>query len=173
MNRAPGQTPALLLSQKGAVPLGEVVVELVTAVGVRGREVGAVRQLEGQDRRGMASMQPLQLGHGLNLPSLCAEATWVSAEDELLFRGKCVGGILVLLGVPDLEPEFRGKSPRSCVHGVNRCSAQASYVGRCSGYARTAGGQDSSARPGRRWGTPCGSGAVMGSGDWHACHARR
>lgn len=33
------------------------------------------------------------------------------AEDELLFRVKCAGGILVLLSVPDLEPEFRGKSP--------------------------------------------------------------
>lgn len=33
------------------------------------------------------------------------------AEDELLFRAKCVGGILVLLSVPDLEPELRGKSP--------------------------------------------------------------
>ncbi|MDQ6747679.1 MAG: hypothetical protein M3010_06185, partial [Candidatus Dormibacteraeota bacterium] len=33
------------------------------------------------------------------------------AEDELLFRVKCVGGILVLLSVPDLEPELQGKSP--------------------------------------------------------------
>ncbi|MDX6333780.1 MAG: hypothetical protein QOG05_1120 [Streptosporangiaceae bacterium] len=32
-------------------------------------------------------------------------------EDELLFRVKCVGGILVLLSVPDLEPELQGKSP--------------------------------------------------------------
>ena len=31
-------------------------------------------------------------------------------DDELLFRIKCVGGILVLLSVPDLEPELRGKS---------------------------------------------------------------
>ena len=37
--------------------------EVVAAVGDRGGEVGAVRQLEGQDRRGMAGMQPLQLGH--------------------------------------------------------------------------------------------------------------
>jgi hypothetical protein len=44
------------------VPVGELVEELVAAVGDRGSEVGAVRQLEGQDRRGMASIQPLQLG---------------------------------------------------------------------------------------------------------------
>ena len=45
------------------MPFGELVEELVAAVGDRGREVVAVRQLEGQDGRGMASMQPLQLGH--------------------------------------------------------------------------------------------------------------
>ena len=48
--------------------LGELVVELVAAVGDRGGEVGAVGQLEGEDRRGMTSMQPLQLGHCPTLP---------------------------------------------------------------------------------------------------------
>jgi AcrR family transcriptional regulator len=33
------------------------------------------------------------------------------AEDEMLFRVKCAGGILVLLSVPALEPELQGKSP--------------------------------------------------------------
>jgi AcrR family transcriptional regulator len=33
------------------------------------------------------------------------------AEDELLFRVKCAGGILVLLSVTALEPELQGKSP--------------------------------------------------------------
>jgi AcrR family transcriptional regulator len=33
------------------------------------------------------------------------------AEGELLFRVKCVGGILVLLSMTALEPELHGKSP--------------------------------------------------------------
>jgi hypothetical protein len=41
------------------VPLGELVEELIAAVGDKGSEVRAVRQFEGQDRRGMARMQPL------------------------------------------------------------------------------------------------------------------
>ncbi|MGI9005291.1 MAG: hypothetical protein ACR2FU_03680 [Streptosporangiaceae bacterium] len=55
------------------MPLGELVEEVVAAVGDRGSEVGAVRQLEGQDRRGMVSMQPLQLGHRPTLPRWPAE----------------------------------------------------------------------------------------------------
>jgi hypothetical protein len=50
-------------------------VELVAPVRDRGSEVGAVRQLEGQDRRGMTSIQLLQLGHGATLPGQRAEAT--------------------------------------------------------------------------------------------------
>jgi ABC-type transporter Mla subunit MlaD len=41
------------------VPVGELGEEVVAAVRYRGSEVGAVRQLEGQDRRGMAGMQLL------------------------------------------------------------------------------------------------------------------
>lgn len=33
------------------------------------------------------------------------------AEDELLFRVKCVGGVLLQLSMTALEPELRGKSP--------------------------------------------------------------
>jgi hypothetical protein len=56
------------------VPVGELVEELVVAIGDRGSEVGAVRQLEGQDRRGMVSPQLLQLGHRPTLPRRCTEA---------------------------------------------------------------------------------------------------
>jgi hypothetical protein len=41
------------------VPAGELVEELIAAVGDRSSEIGAVHQLESQDRRGMASMQLL------------------------------------------------------------------------------------------------------------------
>jgi hypothetical protein len=58
----------LLLSQQGVIPVGELVEELITTVGDEGSEVGTVRQLEGQDRRGIASMQALQLGHRPTLP---------------------------------------------------------------------------------------------------------
>jgi len=54
-----GTDASLLLSLQGAVPVKELVEELVAAVGDRSSEVGAVHQLEGQDRRGMASMQLL------------------------------------------------------------------------------------------------------------------
>jgi len=40
------------------VSVGEPVEELAAAVGDRGSKIGAVRQLEGQNRRSMASMQP-------------------------------------------------------------------------------------------------------------------
>ena len=49
------------------MPLGELAEELIAAVGDEGGEVGTVRQLEGQDRRGMAGMQALQFGHGPTL----------------------------------------------------------------------------------------------------------
>ena len=54
-----GADAGLLLGEQGAVPLGELVVELITTVGDKGREILTVRELEGQDGRGMASMQPL------------------------------------------------------------------------------------------------------------------
>jgi hypothetical protein len=59
-----GAGAGLLLSQQGPVPVGELGVELVAPVGDRGPEIGAVRQFEGQDRRSVASIQPLQLGPG-------------------------------------------------------------------------------------------------------------
>jgi hypothetical protein len=61
------------------VPLGELVEELIAAVGDEGGEVGAVCQLEGQDRLGMAGMQPLQLWHSPSLLSWGAGDIWVSA----------------------------------------------------------------------------------------------
>jgi hypothetical protein len=64
-----GTDAGLLLSQQGVVPAGELVEEVVATVGDRGSEVGAVRQLEGQNRRGMIGMQPLQLGHRPTLPT--------------------------------------------------------------------------------------------------------
>jgi hypothetical protein len=63
-----GADAGLLLGQQGIVPLGEPVEELVTAVGDRGGEVDAVGQLEGEDRRGMAGSQALQLWHSTTLP---------------------------------------------------------------------------------------------------------
>ncbi len=59
-----GAEAGLLLGQQGAVPLGELVEEVVAAVGDEGGEVAAVGPLEGQDRRGVIGVQPLQLGHG-------------------------------------------------------------------------------------------------------------
>src|SRR5437764_708434 len=46
-----GAAAGLLLGQQGAVPGGELVEELVATVRDRSGEPGAVRQLEGQDRR--------------------------------------------------------------------------------------------------------------------------
>src|SRR5258708_1210906 len=57
--------------------VGELVEELVAAVGDHGGEVGAIRQLEGQDRRGITGMQALQLGHHRALPRRRAEVTWL------------------------------------------------------------------------------------------------
>jgi hypothetical protein len=56
-----------LLSEQGTVPLGELVEEIVTAVGYRGGEVDAVSQLEGEDRRSMVGSQALQLWHSTTL----------------------------------------------------------------------------------------------------------
>jgi hypothetical protein len=67
-----GAAAGLLLGQQGAVLLGELVEELIAAVGDEGGKVGAVCQLEGQDRRGMTGMQPLQLWHGPSLSSCLA-----------------------------------------------------------------------------------------------------
>src|SRR5271165_454753 len=74
-----GTDADLLLSQQGAVLLGELVKELIAAVGAEGGEVGAVCQLEGQDRPGMAGTQPLQLWHSPSLLSWGAGDIWVSA----------------------------------------------------------------------------------------------
>jgi hypothetical protein len=64
-----GAGAGLLLGQQGTVPLGEPIVELITAVGDRGGEVDAIGQLEGEDRRGMVGSQALQLWHSTTLPS--------------------------------------------------------------------------------------------------------
>jgi hypothetical protein len=58
-----GADACLLLSQQGMVPLGELVEELIAAVGDEAAEVVAVGPLEGQDRRRMVGVQPLQFGH--------------------------------------------------------------------------------------------------------------
>ena len=63
-----GADAGLLLGQQGTVQLGEPIVELIPAVGDRGGEVDAVGQLEGEDRRGMAGSQALQLWHSTTLP---------------------------------------------------------------------------------------------------------
>lgn len=48
--------------------------------------------------------------HAALIPRLRAVMPGVD-DDELLFRVKCVGGILVLLSMTALEPELHGKSP--------------------------------------------------------------
>lgn len=58
----------LLLSQQRAAPIRELVVKLVAAVGDRGSELGAARQLKRQDRRRMVSTQLLQPRHCPTLP---------------------------------------------------------------------------------------------------------
>jgi integrase len=75
-----GANAGLLLSQQGVVAVGELVEEVVAAVGDRGSEVGAVRQLEGQDRRGVTGMQPLQLGHCPTFTQVVRRGHLVSAS---------------------------------------------------------------------------------------------
>ena len=65
---------SLLLGQQGLLPLGELVVELIAAVRDKGGKVRAVRQFEGQDRRGVVGAQALQLGHRPTLLRWCAAA---------------------------------------------------------------------------------------------------
>ena len=60
--------PASCSASKAPCRSGEPIVELITAVGDRGGEVDAVSQLEGEDRRGMAGSQALQLRHSTTLP---------------------------------------------------------------------------------------------------------
>src|SRR5215469_8148887 len=73
----------ILLSQQVIVPLGELVEELIAAVGDKACEVGTVRQLEGQDRRGMVGAQALQLGHRQTLP------IWGLAAPRVFGREAC------------------------------------------------------------------------------------
>jgi hypothetical protein len=88
----PGQVAArrVRVSNESFRPLGELAEELIAAVGDEGGEVGTVRQLEGQDRRGMASMQALQLGHGPTLPRCRATLQFLvrapDAEVRLAYR---------------------------------------------------------------------------------------
>jgi hypothetical protein len=70
-----GAGAGFLLCQQGAVPLGELVEELIPAVGDRGGEPGAVRAFEGQHRRGMIGSQQLQLGHRPTIPGWRAAVT--------------------------------------------------------------------------------------------------
>jgi len=65
---------SLLLSQQGGVPLGELVEERITVVGDKSGEIGAVRQFEGQDRRGVVGAQALQFGHGSTVLRWCTAA---------------------------------------------------------------------------------------------------
>jgi hypothetical protein len=58
-----GADAGLPPGQQLVVLLGELVEELIAAVGNESGEVGAVRQFEGQHRRGMVGAQALQLGH--------------------------------------------------------------------------------------------------------------
>jgi hypothetical protein len=58
---------ALLLCQPGVVPLGELFEELITTIGDRSSEVGAIRGLEIQDCRSVVGSQTLQLRHDLTL----------------------------------------------------------------------------------------------------------
>ncbi|HEX7164107.1 MAG TPA: hypothetical protein VF223_23065 [Trebonia sp.] len=58
-----GVDAGLLLGQHRTVLLGELVEELIAAVGDEGGEVAAVGPLESQDRRGVVGVQSLQLGH--------------------------------------------------------------------------------------------------------------
>ncbi|MGX1305200.1 hypothetical protein RKD35_006688 [Streptomyces albogriseolus] len=58
-----GADAGVLLGQQRVEPAGEPLEELVAAIGDRGSEVRAVRQLESQHRRGMTGVEPLQLGH--------------------------------------------------------------------------------------------------------------
>ena len=62
-----GAYAGVLFSQQGAVPVVELVEELIAAVGDAGGEVGAIGPLEGQYRRRVVGAQPLQLGHRPNL----------------------------------------------------------------------------------------------------------
>jgi len=57
----------VLLGQHRTVPLGELIEEVVAAIGDGGGEVGAVRPLEREDRGLMARVQGLKLRHGLTL----------------------------------------------------------------------------------------------------------
>jgi hypothetical protein len=72
-----GAGAGLLLGDRGAVPVGELVEELLAAVGDRGREPGPVGQLERQHRGGIVRIQRFQLGHGPTLPGWPVELTQV------------------------------------------------------------------------------------------------
>jgi hypothetical protein len=77
-----GAAAGFLLGQHGAVPAGELVEVLIAAVGDGGGEVGAVRQLEGQDRLGMVRAKKLQLGHPPNSTQL-APATPAGLKERV------------------------------------------------------------------------------------------
>jgi hypothetical protein len=61
--------------------------DAIAAVGDEGGEIGAVRQLEGQDRRRVIGMQPLQLGHGPTLSRWHADAINLSLDSPELSCG--------------------------------------------------------------------------------------
>src|SRR5436305_13660598 len=120
-----GADTCLLLSQQGAVPVGELVEEVVAAVGDRGGEVGAVCQLEGQDRRGMTGMQPLQLGHCPTLLRWYAKVTWFPPAADPFFGGGLWSG---QSGIP-MPKAIERLRRRYCVQrGHDGCCA---FVGAC------------------------------------------
>jgi hypothetical protein len=54
---------SVLFGQQGVELLGEVIEELIPPIGDKRGKVTAVRQFEGQDRRGVVGAEALQLGH--------------------------------------------------------------------------------------------------------------
>src|SRR5580693_4938088 len=60
---------SVLFGQQRVETLGEVIEELITPIGDKRRKIGAVRQFEGQDRRGLVGAEALQLGHRPTLVS--------------------------------------------------------------------------------------------------------
>ena len=148
-----GADASVLLCQQGTVSLGEGLEVLVAPVGDRRCEVGAVRQLEGQDRLGVVSAQQLQLRHRrrlsisrspverrgpvgvvVDLPGGVVGAVVVERAQQL-----AVGEVGAAALGPGLSPVV-GFAPG----GGDRCSRRRCTRGRgwrgpCVGPVRTAG----------------------------------
>ncbi len=89
--------------------LGELVEVFIAAIGDEDGEVGAVGQLEGQDRLGMAGMQPLQLWQGPSLSSWRAGDIWASAGTACPGCGLAADQKVLCGGRDDGQPK-----PRMC-----------------------------------------------------------